>query len=50
MWLTLASASSKQSDREKAESLRKIVAPKMTEPQIAQAERLAREWKPRLLG
>jgi hypothetical protein len=49
MWLTLASAvfpPSKVGNREKAASLREIVAAKMTEPQIAQAQDLAREWKP----
>jgi len=49
MWLTLAGAGfppSRQGNRETAESLRKVVAAKMTETQIAEAERLAREWKP----
>lgn len=49
MWLTLAGAGfppSRQGNRETAESLRKAVAAKMTETQIAEAERLAREWKP----
>ena len=49
MWLTLAAAGfppSKTGSREKVASLRKIVAAKMTEPQIAQARDLAREWKP----
>ena len=38
---------SRQGNRETAASLRKVVAAKMTETQIAEAERLAREWKPR---
>ncbi len=49
MWFTLAAAGfppSKVGSREKVASLRKIVAAKMTEPQIAQARDLAREWKP----
>jgi hypothetical protein len=50
MWLTLVGdgfSPSRQSNRETAESLRKVVVAKMTEPQIAQAERLVREWKTR---
>ncbi len=50
MWLTLAAAGfppSKAGNREKVASLREIVAAKMTEPQIAQAQEMAREWKPR---
>ena len=49
MWLTLAAGGfppSKAGNREKAASLREIVAAKMTEPQIAQARDLARAWKP----
>jgi TPR repeat protein len=49
MWLTLAAAGfppSKAGNREKVASLREIVAAKMTEPQIAQAQEMAREWKP----
>jgi len=49
MWLTLAAAGfppSRAGSREKADSLREIVAAKMTEPQIAEAQHLARGWKP----
>ena len=50
MWLTLAVAGfppSMAANRETAGSLLTIVGAKMTELQIAQAQRLAREWKPR---
>ncbi len=49
MWLNLAAAGfppSRAANRETADSLLKISGAKMTEPQIAQAQRLAREWKP----
>ena len=49
MWLTLAAAGfppSMAASRETAGSLLTIVGAKMTEPQIAQAQRLAREWNP----
>jgi hypothetical protein len=50
MWLTLAAAGfppSRAASRETAGSLLTIVGAKMTEPQIAQAQRQVREWKPR---
>jgi TPR repeat protein len=49
MWLTLALTGfppSRAASRETAGSLLNIVGAKLTESQIAQAQRLAREWKP----
>jgi TPR repeat protein len=49
MWLNLAAAgfpSSKAESQSRATSLCEIVAAKMTDTQIAQAQHLAREWKP----
>ena len=43
MWLSLAA---NQDDKEAAE-LRDQVAPRMTPVQIAEAQKLAREWKPK---
>jgi uncharacterized protein len=43
MWLNLASASGHDAD---AAKVRDIVASKMTPQQIAEAQRLARKWKP----
>jgi TPR repeat protein len=45
MWLNLAAAQAKPDDRVAAEARDKLVA-KMTSAQIAEAQRLAREWKP----
>ena len=48
MWFNLAfSPASKGEEREMAGENRDIVASKMTPAQIAEAERLAREWKPK---
>jgi len=52
MWYNLAAstyASSPyyESERESAEKLRDLLARKMTPAQIAEAQRLAREWKPK---
>ena len=43
MWLTLAAAQG----HKRAKSNRDIIAAKMTPAQIAAAQKLAREWKPR---
>jgi uncharacterized protein len=48
MWLNLAaSRASTQEDRDMALEARNLVKTKMTPEQIAEAERLAREWKPK---
>jgi TPR repeat protein len=50
MWLNLASSrfsASEKERREKAEKNRDIAASKMTPAQIAEAQKLAREWKPK---
>ena len=43
MWLGLAAAQASTEDRER---LRDAVAAEMTPQRIAEAQRLAREWKP----
>jgi len=43
MWFNLASASG----HEDAKTLREIVSKKMTPEQIAEAQKLSREWKPK---
>jgi len=50
LWFNLAAwrfPESKGKDREDAETLRDLVASKMTPAQIAEAQRLAREWRPK---
>lgn len=48
MWFNLAAAGLKdKTDREGAASNRDMVAEKMTPAQIAEAQKLAREWKPK---
>jgi len=50
MWFNLASwrfPASNRKDREDAETMRDLVASKMTPAQVAEAQRLAREWKPK---
>jgi uncharacterized protein len=50
LWFNLAAwrfPESKRKDREDAETLRDLVALKMTPTQIAEAQRLAREWRPK---
>jgi TPR repeat protein len=50
MWVNLAASRfplSAKKDRDEAAHNRDIVASKMTPAQIAEAEKLAREWKPR---
>ena len=46
MWLNLATAQSSGEQRETYEKSRDLVAEQMTRQQIAEAQRLAREWKP----
>ncbi|MDA8634150.1 hypothetical protein N9L71_10395 [Verrucomicrobiales bacterium] len=43
MWLNLAAASGD----EDAKTFRKTVSKKMTSEQIAEAQKLSREWKPK---
>ena len=51
MWFNLAASRSEPgSDRDAAVKNRDIVAAKMTPAQIAEAQRLAREWKPKREG
>jgi TPR repeat protein len=50
MWFNLAASrfpASERENRERAVKNRDIVASKMTPDQIAEAQRLAREWKPK---
>lgn len=55
MWFNLAASQYASSphyelyerDRESVEKLRDVLARKMTPAQIAEAQRLAREWKPK---
>ena len=50
MWLNLAVSRFSASDKEKRDAaidMRNIEASKMTPEQIAEAQRLAREWKPK---
>jgi hypothetical protein len=48
MWSNLAaSRASTQEDRNMALEMRNIVESKMTPDEIAKAQRLAREWKPK---
>ena len=46
MWINLSAAQANQ----KAIQARDMVASKMTPAQIAEAQRLAREWKPKKSG
>jgi TPR repeat protein len=51
MWLSLTTSQSpalKKAKREWAEIFRDIAASKMTPAQIAEAQKLAREWKPKM--
>ena len=51
MWFTLATLrypASENAKRERAEKFSDIAASKMTPAQIAEAQRLAREWKPKM--
>ena len=46
MWLGLAAAQASTEDRERCVKVRDAVAAEMTPQRIAEAQRLAREWKP----
>lgn len=53
MWFNLAAwrfPASKRKDREDAEIMRDLVALKMPPAQVAEAQRLAREWRPKKQG
>ena len=47
MWLNLAASHSEADDRGRAVHDRDLVASKMTPEQLAEAQKLAREWKPK---
>jgi hypothetical protein len=47
MWLNLAASRVGEKDRENAVMDRDKVASEMTSAQIAEAQKLAREWKPK---
>ena len=47
MWVNLAASKSQGEENEKDAKLRKMIAEEMTPAQIAEAQRLAREWKPK---
>ena len=46
MWANVATAASKGDGQETDAKIRDSIAAKMTPKQIAEAQRLAREWKP----
>jgi TPR repeat protein len=50
MWVNLAASASQGETNEIYAKLRKLIAEKMTSEQIAEAQRLAREWKPKTWG
>ena len=45
-WFNIAASSAEADDREKSAASRNLVAARMTPRQIAEAQRLAREWRP----
>ena len=47
MWLNLSASNSSGEDQKKMAIARDAVAAKMAPAQIAEAQRLAREWKPK---
>ena len=47
MWLNLAASRSSGETRDEAAKIRDFLAARMTPDQIAEAQRLAREWKPK---
>jgi len=47
MWFTLSAAGSKGEEQAEAAKFRDSISKKMTPQQIAEAQRLAREWKPK---
>jgi TPR repeat protein len=50
MWLNLAAWRASGEDQKKYADVRDSVAKKMTAQQIAEAQRRAREWKPKVGG
>ena len=50
MWFNLAASQLSGEARETAMKNRDLIAEKMTSEQIAEAQRLAREWKPKSSG
>jgi TPR repeat protein len=46
MWFNLAASRAPASERDEAIKMRNVAASDMTPAQIAEAQRLAREWKP----
>jgi hypothetical protein len=47
MWFNLAASRAPASERDEAIKMRNIAASRMTPAQIAEAQKLAREWKPK---
>ena len=47
MWVNLATSTSQGEQNEKFAKARKLIAEQMTSAQISDAQRLAREWKPK---
>ena len=47
MWVNLAASTPQGETNERYAKLRKLIAEEMTPAQIAEAQRLAREWKPK---
>ena len=47
MWFNLAASRSSGETRDKSAEIRDFLAARMTPDQIAEAQRLAREWKPK---
>jgi hypothetical protein len=47
MWINLAASRARGDDQGKFARVRDMLAEKMTPQQIAEAQRLAREWKPK---
>jgi TPR repeat protein len=47
MWFNLAASQSEAKDRDRAAKARDFTATKMTPAQLAEAQKLAREWKPK---
>ena len=46
MWLNLSASASASKERDKAVKTRDMVADRMTPAQLAEAQKLAREWRP----
>jgi hypothetical protein len=47
MWLSLAASRTSGDDQKKFADARELLAKKMTAQQMAEAQRRAREWKPK---